>query len=374
VTLKSRLQAVSSKTTANPRDLLKRFGLPENPFPSAAQSSNNPHLRSEADDLIDIKIETFVRDKVSQVIVIEGTQGVGKTNLLNYFERELTEALQVLDGYYVIRYLPDPEASFDGILRRLFQSLGEDHLVKLGEALATSNVKQEVLEQARGYETRIALRKLSDTEDKQEVASLLLDWFLGARVLNRHKFALGVQFRLDTVESKTSAFRDLVFCSSRAGILNGIFLLLDELEKQDGVLSPIYVVRYLSAMRAIIDTLPRHLFMMIAVTPDAFRRYSTYLPAFQSRLQDRIELGPMTQVNEALALARFYIDEARSKVEQAKEDAESSKFRAIVSEAQIGQIFQEQLQNAQRRGDVGPRQRDFLHALHVEAEKAIQNG
>src|SRR5207237_18328 len=94
-------------------------------------------------------------------------------------------------------------------------------------------------------------------------------------------------------------------------ILRGIFLLLDELEKQDGVLGPTAVVRYLSAMRAIIDALPSHLFMMIAVTPDAMRRYSVALPAFRSRLQNQLSLATLTNVDDALALSSFYLHNAR---------------------------------------------------------------
>jgi hypothetical protein len=158
-----------------------------------------------------------------------------------------------------------------------------------------------------------------------------------------------------------------------AGILNGIFLLLDELEKQDGVLSSIYVVRYLSAMRAIIDALPSHLFMMLAVTSEAFRRYSLYMPAFQGRLQDRIQLEPLKEVDSALTLAHFYVDEARTRARLAKNYDKPNNFVPLISDARIGQIFQEQLQTAQRRGDTAPRQREFLHALHDEAERTIQH-
>jgi hypothetical protein len=158
--------------------------------------------------------------------------------------------------------------------------------------------------------------------------------------------------------------------SSEARILNGIFLLLDELEKQDGVLSATLVVRYLSAIRAIIDALPNHLFMMIAITPDALRRYSLALPAFRSRLQDRIELSPLSTVEQALGLANFYMDEAEAAAENEKKGR--SQGRRILPEQLVRQIFEEGLQSAKRRSDVGLRQREFLHTLNLEAEKVIQ--
>ena len=53
-------------------------------------------------------------------MVVEGTQGVGKTNFLSYFESEIQETLAEREGYYLVRYLADPEASFEGTIRRLF--------------------------------------------------------------------------------------------------------------------------------------------------------------------------------------------------------------------------------------------------------------
>jgi P-loop Domain of unknown function (DUF2791) len=361
VSLKERLKSVSSQG-ADDRRLFERFGVVQNPFPSASQSTNNPHRRSKADDAIEMKIERFIRDRHSQVIVIEGTQGVGKTNILNYYEKEIADALASVDGFYVIRYLADPEAFFDGILRRLFQELGSAHLIRLGRSLA-ENKNSDAIEIARNHEMRVALQRLKRSGGDQGVVDAFMEWLLGLRVLNRHRDLLGVQFRLDTVESKTQALRDLVFVSSEIGILNGIFLLLDELEKQDGVPSATLVVRYLSAIRAIIDALPNHLFMMIAITPDSLRRYSLALPAFRSRLQDTIALSPLTDVNEALSLATFYMDEAKVAAEHEKKT--NAPKRRILSVDAIRKTFDDGLSAAKRRGDGGLRQREFLHALHL---------
>lgn len=292
---------------------------------------------------------------------------------LNHYEKELSEALPELNGFYVIRYLADPEASFDGTLRRLFQELGVSHLSRLGKKLA-ENGTREAIEAARSHEMRTALQKLTNGNGAEDIADAMLEWLVGLRVLNRHKHLLGVQFRLDTVESKTVALRDLILVSSQIDILNGIFLLLDELEKQDGVLSATLVVRYLSAMRAIIDALPNHLFMMIAVTPDALRRYSLALPAFRSRLEDRIELLPLKTLDEAIDLATFYIDTAKEKAEKENnQKPPPSKVKPILTKDQMARIFETRLRSAQTRGDAGLRQREFLHALHTEAEESIKS-
>ena len=122
--------------TSGAPDLYAKFGLSANPFPSSSQTANNPHYKLPADDDVEARIVSFLRDGKSQVIVIEGTQGVGKTNFLNFFENEIQDALSTLDGYYIVRYLADPEASFEGTVRRLFPGIGAlSILIKLAGRL-----------------------------------------------------------------------------------------------------------------------------------------------------------------------------------------------------------------------------------------------
>ena len=352
------------------RDLYSRFGVDANPFPSSSQTANNPHYSLPTDEEVEARILSFLRDRKSQVVVVEGTQGVGKTNLLNFFESEIQSVLSDVDGFYIVRYLADPEASFEGTIRRLFQELGVGHLLKLAERAREDS---SALDYARGQDIRTALQSLIKSTDQAQCAKLIMEWLLGFRLLKIHREMLGVQFRLDTVESKTAALRDLVLVSSEAGILNGIFLLLDELEKQDGVLGPTAVVRYLSAMRAIIDALPDHLFMMIAVTPDAMRRYSSALPAFRSRLQNQITLAPLASVEEARALADFYLETARRDARK-NHPPTAAGTTDLITNQQIESTFDQLRKLGERRGDAGVRQREFLHQLHVLAEKTIQDG
>jgi hypothetical protein len=371
MSLRDRLKA---NTQPSPhRDPYRRFGLLANPFPPASQTAGHPHNPSPADDEIANRIENFIKEHRSQVVVVEGTQGVGKTNLLNHWEMEIKDALGEIDGYYVIRYLADPEASFDSTLRRLFQELGVDFIEKLGKALAANG---DAVNEARNPEMRTALRRLAEKPGDTARAMLFRDWLLGIRILKSHREELDIQFRLDTVESKTGALRDVVIVSSRVKLLEGIFLLLDELEKQGGVLGATAVVRYLSALRAIIDALPQHLFMMLAVTPDAMIRYSAALPAFRSRLLNPIVLQPLDGEDKALELARFYVDHARQQAGKSHGGTPAG-TEELLSDSDIKAVFQQLRRTGERRADVGVRQREFLHALHDKAEEAIaenQNG
>ena len=360
-------ERLTSTTHRGPKsDPYGRFGVLANPYPPASQTAGHPHNPSPADDEITDRVENFIKEHRSQVVVIEGTQGVGKTNFLNHWETEIKDALGDIDGYYVIRYLADPEASFDSTLRRLFQELGVDFIEKLGQALADN---RDAIDEARNPEMRTAMRRLAEKPGDRARAMLFRDWLLG---IKSHREELDIQFRLDTVESKTGALRDVVIVSSRVKLLAGIFLLLDELEKQNGVLGATAVVRYLSALRAIIDALPQHLFMMLAVTPDAMIRYSEALPAFRSRLLNPIVLQPLDDEDKALELAKFYLDYARR---QATESRGSTHIEAeeLLSESDIKAIFQQLRRTVVRRADVGVRQREFLHALHDKANDVISN-
>ena len=322
-------------------------------------------MDKEAED----RIFTFLGTGRSQVVVVSGTQGVGKTNFLNHCEAEIRDARQELEGYYVVRYLADPEASFDGTTRRLFEVLGTEHLGELADALRS---RRSLIEEARSHDMRSALRgvrRQAKSADGDAV-ELMMEWLLGHRLLKAHRLSLGVQFRLDTVESRTAALRDLVQVSGEAGVLKGIFLLLDELEKQGGVLGPRAIIRYLSAVRAIVDALPKRLFLMIAITPDALERYSYSLPALRSRLENRIELSPLAEMDKAVKLARFYMAFTRRKAEQSQSGEGGAE--QIVSQREIEILYRKLENQATKRGDTGVRQREFLHGLHRLAEEAIR--
>ena len=364
MSLRDRLRIEAGQGAAD--RLYNEFGIVGNPFPASNQTSANPHRQIKADAEVENRIVTFLRDYRSQVVVVEGTQGVGKTNFLNHFEAELRSVMEEQDGYFMVRYLADPEPSFDGTTRRLFEELGTEHLRRLSERLRSNG---SPIREARGHDMRIALRRLSQFTDDEDF-DLMMQWLLGLRILKIHRHTLGVQFRLDTVESKTAALRDMVQVSAAADVLKGVFLLLDELEKQGGVLGPTAIVRYLSALRSVVDALPERLFLMIGITPDALLRYSTALPALRGRLQNQISLEPLTLADDAVDLAVFYLETARRSARNQRGHEGGS--QRVVTEKQAEECFRTLLTRAERAGNRGVRQREFLHALHVVAEERIQ--
>lgn len=350
----------------------KTIGVSENPFPAAAQPSGHPRLEDAIDDAIELRVRNFeTESRPSQVLLVEGTQGVGKTNLLNYYERQFKQLYEEDESFYIIRYYPDPEPSFDSVVRRIFQGLDQEHFERIGKKLseAETEVRDSAKDIARSHDVRIVLNGLErageDPQELSECAKLALEWFGGLRLLKRHRESLGVDYRLDTVESRTQALRDIVYVSERLGLLKGILLLLDELEKQDYSLSKTPVLRFLSSIRALIDALPNNLFLVLAMTPQARLRYFAMMPALAGRLQDILELKPIKEYQQAKALYDFYVDSAREMARSEHVDRNSEQGKEdVFNEDQLRRIFVEADSHSSKRGMEGITPRDFLHRLH----------
>ena len=357
--------------------MFERLGVTRNPYPPAGEPTGHPHMETSAEEPIVRAIESFERDRVSQVFLIEGTQGVGKSNLLNYFQGELHDLYKDADGYYIIRYYPDPESTFDGILRRIFQEFEQASLLtKLAHHLSelSGEEQERTIAIASGHEMKVILRVLvasADDQDKlDEVVSAAYEWLTGLRILKKHRELLKISFRLDTVESKTQALRDLVFCCSEANLLNGVYLLLDELEKQDYSFSKTIVLRYLSAIRALIDALPQHLCLLVALTIEARRRYFAMLPAFAGRLQNIVTIDPIKTSEAAVQLSEFYLKQARD--EAARELGKVAPKGEVISKEEVRILFSTLLKRAAaEKAQEGVTHRDLLNALHLKAESTF---
>lgn len=375
--------APSSPTPAAKNDAFGTFGLAENPFPAAGQTSGHPRLEDEADNAIVDAIQAFEKGThASQVIVLRGTQGVGKTNFLGAYESQLRDLYKDDSRYFVIRYYADPEPAFDAVLRSVLSELGVPHLHKVASALQTmaQPERDNCLGLVRSVETRVMFRRLIGQVSGSEHFDLALEWLLGLRVLNRHREVLGISYRLDTVESRTQALRDIVCLSARLGQLNGMYLLLDELEKQAGTLGKSHLIRYLFALRALIDALPEYLFLVLAMTPSAFFYYNRLIPAFTSRLQTTIDIRPIGSEESALALYKFYVDKGREAdrvAEATRAAAEGRPIRAPgqtdpISVLDVGVLYRKLADKARGEGvEGGVLHRDFLHSLHAQYLDAV---
>lgn len=379
MSLRERMQRNDSESRQ--RALYRQFGVIDNPFPAAGQPSGHPRMEDTVDDAMEGRFRQFEEGgHDSQVITIEGTQGVGKTNLLNHYEEQFRDYYREREAYYIIRYYPDPEPSFDSVLRKILQNFDCEHFERIGRTLAESSSAERnaAKEQAGHHEVRIVLNSLERAgqsgERLTECARLALEWFLGLRVLKQHREAIGVRFRLDTVEGRTEALRDVIYVSERLGLLEGIFLLLDELEKQDYSLSKTPVLRFLLSIRALIDVLPKRLFLMLAMTVEARTRYFAMLPALAGRLQDTIPLSPIMEPAEASRLFEFYLKQGRAAARSSpRTRGEEQGAAELFDPDDLKNLFGTLRARSEQRGIEGVTHRDFLHRIHEEWEKRAGN-
>ena len=167
MSLRGRMRVANAGVAIRAR--YEKYGVLDNPFPAAGKPYGHPRMEDEIDDEVEHRIREFETDnRSSQILVIEGTQGVGKTNLLSYYEQQFREYYGEDETFYIIRYYPDPEPSFDSVLRKIFQSFDQSHFEEIGITLARSNknTRDEAKEAARSHEVRIVLNSLEKAGPK----------------------------------------------------------------------------------------------------------------------------------------------------------------------------------------------------------------
>ncbi len=351
--------------------LYRRYGVISNPYPLASQTIDHPRLETPADATVLAALKRFRGpERSSEVIVVSGTQGIGKTNLLNSYERDLAELYRDDSAFHVVRYFPDPEAAFDGIVSRIFQALGTDYFEQLLGKVAALNASP--LPTIGSYDLKGILERIrKDQEFAEELAPVMLEWSTGARLFNSHRQFLGTVRRIDTIESKIQLLRDLVNLGGTFRILAGIFLLLDELEKQDYTQSKTSILRFLLAIKALTDALPRHLFMVLAMTEAARTRYSNMLPAIGSRFQNVIKLEPIQDVEMAQHLSDKYLEAARKRASIEVPATEQQGDEPVLTPEQVETEFKSLSGELRRRAVEGITPRDFLERLRVAAAPVI---
>lgn len=377
MSLRDRLGLDDNAVSPNRRRLLyERYGVLENPFPPATQPMGHAHLPTVADLLIEGRLKTFLNEKNTQAVVVEGTQGTGKTNLLEYYKRELTDIFSDSRGFYIVRYYADPEPDFGAVVRRIMQEFGTDFLKRVAEKLASHEAahRRELLTRIHNPELRRAFHRLANAlpSEKELAAEYLLEYLMGLRVFKRHTEALGLHFRLDTTEAKTMALHDIVVLSRELECFEALFLFLDELEKQGSQPLPI-IVRYLSTIRALIDALPRSMFLLLAMTPDARRRYMEMFPALASRLDQPVTLKPVENMDQALGLYHFYLDEGRKAAQSDNESVPWTQgHRDPLDRDQLLEVYSDLSRLSDRVGVRGGiTQRQLLNRFHMLTESTI---
>ncbi len=353
----------------------RRYGVLDNPFPSVGHRAGPPRLEDAADAAVADRFRRFERcGYVSQAIMIEGAPGVGKATLLDHYEEQFRDYCRGRGAYYVIRYQPAPSVGW--LAHTILRSIVP--LEKIGRTLARRSkaANHAVKECAQSPEVRTLLNRLAQAAESDarlaECARLARAWIVGRPITKRHRAALGVSSRLYQLTGRMQALRDVVYVSERLRLLDGVVLLIDELEKPDYSLGRMQVLRFLVPMIALIEALPERLFLMVAMTPQARERYFTFLSETEHLLQDSISLSPIMYPREADRLFEFYVSRAREAAQSspmvAGEDPGTSE---MFGAAEVKSMFRRMRDRSEERGIEGVTPRDFLHTLHGEWESRI---
>jgi hypothetical protein len=108
---------------------------------------------------------------------------------------------------------------------------------------------------------------------------------------------------------------------------------------------------------------------MVAITPDARRRYFSMLPAIAGRWQNGVDLPLLLDVAQAQQLATFYENRAREEAKASgKVNSSPPKSQSVFTGVEIKDIFDDLFGKAAARASKGVTQRDFLNLLHQRTE------
>ena len=357
--------ALSKVKGEEPKERYRNMGLNRNPFPVASISSPEhvsdlPPLQDGAlRTLVDFLRTTASEGRYSGMAVI-GDYGFGKTHFLRWLEDSINKLSK---GSAVAIYVRNPGASSREFLFAIVRAIGEESLRKkvwfvaqkrLADAAGTrgSKIFEEFVESGTDPEQKRLIE-----EDSSRYGELLsvtslanLEQFLDtfdSLKLSRDKLcrffeneltplvgnlAVAQRFASFIAKPEHEAYRSWItlvsgtprelpvlhddYFRAMLQILkeNGAkhtYLLLDEFEDVASVrLTPRRTLEYAAGLRMLIDTHLSDFSIVLATTSAGFDAIYEMYPPLNERLNFRIDLSPLTEVEIERLISR-YLDKAR---------------------------------------------------------------
>jgi hypothetical protein len=316
------LQRLSSGESQVPNPY-QNFSLVVNPFPSYGQfiegvSVGQEQIKQEFARLL----QELYRDQHSRRMVITGTTGAGKTNLLRDFEARIKGVRLP----YV--FINQPQSGYLEIHRQMISQLGALFYHGLYDAEFEDKVDFKRLPaEIAGLNPELvtALDRMSPYQRNAQLSLLgpslqtlqTLDaWLQGAKLSPTEKKRLG-GVTADVGKSSTVAIKllgDLIRIFRYAGLFKGLVILLDEFEQIFVSGSKQDQARYAQDIRNLVDTLAEGIIFVIATSPlsDDLKQIS---PALFRRLGESLMIEPIRSPEEALSYAAAYVEHGRRKFE-----------------------------------------------------------
>ena len=299
--------------------------LLENPFPGHGETGFDVCTDQE-----DIK-KQFVsplRNFSSETkrLRINGKNGAGKTNILQYFERLTDEARRsgLIKNLYPI-YVYTPGESYFDIHGQIVDKLAGFFLNDLVRTLKSepdqintlSSQVKSASELLTVVKAIIQLVMFSLQEERQK--DTFIRWLKGQKLSAADKKLLthaGMSPSDITSPSLAMRFLDgLLVVLKELGLCDGIVLLFDEFEEIFEGLTRSRQSRYAQDLRHLFDTLKESVFFVIATVPVP-KDLGQY-PAIERRLGNPVELDPIENLELAIEYVSDYLNSGRDKYEQA---------------------------------------------------------
>jgi hypothetical protein len=80
------------------------------------------------------------------------------------------------------------------------------------------------------------------------------------------------------------------------------------------------VSRYLSALRTSIDTLPKYILFIVALTIDALNRYREMFSPITGSLTNEVQSSPIRNEEEAVKLFQLYLNHVKKEAKNFSQD------------------------------------------------------
>ena len=306
-------------------NLYEKHYLLKNPFPGHGET--NFDVCSDQD---------VIKDKFVQILEnfspevkrlrINGKNGAGKTNILQYFERLTDEARRskFIENFYPIYVYAPGESYLDihgQIVDKLEETFWGDLLNRLrsnpnqiDKLLSKVKPANELLMVMRAI-TQPTTMSIFPQEERQK--DTFIRWLKGQKLpaVDKKLLAYGGISPVD-ITSSSLAMRflyGLLVVLKELDLCDGIVLLFDEFEEIFEGLPRSRQSRYAQDLRHLFDTLKELVFFVIATVPEP-RDLAQY-PAIERRLGNTMGLQPMDSLELAREYVLDYLNNERDKYE-----------------------------------------------------------
>ncbi len=306
-----------------PKNPYVNFFLLSNPFPDVGQFI--PSICVNQDEIKREFVRTlreFYQDEQSRRLMILGSTGAGKTNLLKFFKQELEEWHQPAPGKQAITdlftiFVDQPQGGYFEVHRKIISELATMFFTRFFEAVQCGKVSLTKLPtEISGISPELIriLDSMASNGSHQlslwpEPRSLrtLEEWLQGTKLSAAEKKQLG-GVSVEVGKSSTIAIKflvDLVKIFRYAELFRGLIVLFDEFENILSGLSLTRQVQYAQDLRNLFDSLADSVVFVIGTAPVSsnLQRIS---PALYRRLGEGVPVEPIQDEKAALAYARAY--------------------------------------------------------------------